>query len=315
MGKSIKFPDFDKTELTADSSPPIVDKIAAELFFRTNSYNFLQAQFVSSLLEEGSMWISGSVGISKQILWQVNVADFKVLLKKTIEDSKASSQIIMVSFGKQILFAEKGGSKIYGINDQTQSIETMFTDMNFQIDAMCCNDDHLYIFQKKHPDVIQILDSKLQLIGNIQTGLQENFSECEVDLCATTMRMSTLTQRHSSSEFKTKNKHICIISMSNPADLYQSSWYLSAWSAPRYPSVRCVLRCPFVRAVNEAGVIWQVDSKRCPEFDDRFNPCSVSMSATGDVFIADNGTGTVSKLVGMRHPLAQNNIFRMKQCN
>ena len=102
------------------------------------------------------MWISGYDGRSNQVLWHVNVPDFKVLLEKRIEGSKVSSKIIMVSFAKRILFAEKGGREIYGINVQTQSIETMFSDMKFQIDAMCCNDDHMYIFQKKSPDVIQI---------------------------------------------------------------------------------------------------------------------------------------------------------------
>ena len=73
---------------------------------------------------------------------------------------------------------------------------------------------------------------------------------------------------------------MCIISMSNPTSI-------------------AAMQHPFVRAVNEAGVIWQVDSEKCPELDDRFNPCSVSTSATGDVFIADNGANRVSKMGGM----------------
>ena len=279
----------------------MADSVVAELFFTTNSKMFQGAYFVSSLIEKGSMWISGSVGRSNQVLWHVNVPDFKVLLEKTIEglkvssktehtsegteyatsqemlegkgkggevyhserdkelikvllettieDSKASSQIIMVSFRKQILFAEKGGREIYGINVHTQSIETMFSDMKFQIDAMCCNDDHMYIFQKKSPDVIQILDSKFQSVGKIPTGFIEGTfcSNCKVDLCTTTTTMRASTEEYSSSGFQIKHQHMCIICVSKPAGMYRSHLYSSTLGAPKYPSVQDTPTYPFVR--------------------------------------------------------------------
>ena len=271
-------------------SPPVAAAIYAELFSATDSSKFLAANFFSSSLEKGSMWISGSVGMRKNVLWNVQVPDFKILLEKTRKDIKTGLQIMVVSSGKRILFAEKSGSKIYRLNTQTHAFETMFHDVSIQIDAMCCNDDHMYIFQKKSPDVIQILDSKFQSVGKIPTGFKENISKCEVDLCTTTMKMSASIQEPSSSEFKTKYQHMCIISTSN-----------------QYKSRKMLGARPSVRAVNESGVIWKVGSKNCPEFDENFNPCSVSSSTTGDVFIADNGSNKVSKLTVMTELLVVKN--------
>ena len=281
------------------------------------------------------MWISGLDEMRDQVLWHVSVPSFKVLEEKAIGDRmkkigdpEASLQIIMVSFGKQILFTKKGGCEIYGINTETPLIETVFKDVNFEIDAMCCNDDYMYIFQKKSPDVIHILDSKFQSVGKIPTGLKESISKCEVDLCTTTMTASASTQGHSSSEFKTKHQHLCIISMSKPA--VQFPRYPVLWASNRDPSDRMAIRHPPVRAlieedviwqqsdsqiypsvkaVTEVGVIWQLDSRSCPELDNRFNPCSVSTSATGDVFIADNGTDRVSNMSDMSH------LLKMKMKN
>ena len=273
----------------------------AELFFTTNSNKFQGAHFVSSLLEKDSMWISGFDKMSNKVLWQINVPAFNLLLEKTIEDSKASSQIIMVSFRKQILFAEKGGSEIYGINTETRLTETVFKDVSFQIDAICCNEDHLYIFQKKRPDVIQILDSNFQSVGDIPTGFKENIPKCKVDLCTTTMTMSTSTQERSSSEFKKKYQHTCIISISKPVSSDRTPWYKFV---------------PSVRTVNKEGVIWQVDSKKCPELDESFNPCSVTTSATGYVFIADNGANKVSQFLTLNrivHIIGDRNLFKISE--
>ena len=294
--------DLDKTDVFPFPRPvPAV--IYAELFSATDSSKFLGTKFFSSSLEKGSMWISGLVERYNNVLWNVQVPDFKVLLKKTRKDIKTSSQIMVVSSGKQTLFAEKNGSKIYRLNTQTQDFEIMFSDGNFQIDAMCSNNDHVYIFQKKAPEVIQILDSKFQSAGSIPTGFKGGISGCEVDLCTTAMTMSATMQEHSSSDFKTKHQHMCIISMSNIPVLYQPPWYQFVQGAVRYP---------LVRAVNETGVIWQVDSRNCPQLYGSFNPCSVSTSATGDVFIADNGSNKVSKIADMGHLFAQNRTFHKR---
>ena len=195
----------------------------------------------------------------------------------------------MVSFASSILLTNEGGNEIYGFNAQTQTFKTMFSDVNFQIDAMCSTEHHLYIFQKKSPHVIHILDSKFQSVGYIPTGFKEKstfFLDCQLDLCSSTMTVNESTQGYSSSGFKTRYQHLCIISMSKPAALEMS---------PHFPIVRPAPWYPSVRAVNEAGVVWQLDSLSYSELDNRFNPRSVSTSATGDVFIADNGADRVSE--------------------
>ena len=317
MGRTLKVPDFDdlaeEDDVHMDSSTyssPMVCEIFAELFAEINSNKFEGAHFGSSVLEKGSMWITGLDGMSNQVLWQVNLPDFDVLLKKTIKGLDVYSPTTMVSFADRILLANKGDSKIYGFNVKTLDFERMFRDESFQIDAMCCNDEHLYIFRKKCPEVIDILDSKFQSVGKIPTGLKENVAKCKVDLCTATMTMNASMEEHSSLEFKTKHLHTCIISISYQYTLRrEETWYWHSSGYRHSPGYRH----PSVRAVNEAGVIWQVDSRSCPELDNSFNPCSVSTSSTGDVFISDNGTDRVSKLSDMGHLIVHNRIYHHRR--
>ena len=262
----------------------MADGIIVELVSTTKSNRFhpLYADhFFSVLLEEDSMWTLGWDENYRQVLWHVKIPSFEVLQKAITYRKPYYLKPIMVSFANRILFTEKGSNDIYGFNTQTQTFKTMFSSVQVPIDAMCCNDEHIYIFQKRRPDVIQILDSNFRSVGQILTGFEVHLDLAyyEVDLC--TMRAST----HGPPEYKTKHHHRCIISISNTYCLVRAS-FLS--------KTRSVSPClPAIRAVNEKGVIWQVDSRRCPELDSRFNPRSVSTSEEGDVFIADNGANRV----------------------
>ena len=147
----LRFQDFDETKLAEEDdahidsstlSSSVACEIFAEFFSETNSNEYEGAYFSSSFSEKGSMWIFGRDGMGNDVLWHVEVPDFKVLLKKTIQGFDALSQTIMVSFANRILFAKKSDSKIYSFNLETQAFETMFHDVNFHIDAMCCNEDH-----------------------------------------------------------------------------------------------------------------------------------------------------------------------------
>ena len=259
--------DFDESQ--SNDEDDVTYSMFAQLLSTTTSYDFIGAHFTFALLEKDSMWISGWDFKRNHVLWQVKVPNCEVLLQKTINHSNPYSQAKMVSFAKGILFTEKGDGEIYSFNTQTQTFETIFRN-DIQIDAMCCNNDHLYIFQKKHPDVIQFLDSKFQPIGHIPTGFEENLPDCAVDLCTITAS----AQKRSSSEYRKKHQHVCIISISNLYNFFSPSHHS-------------------VRAVSERGLIWQVDSQRYPELRIRFNPCSVSTCEEGDVFIADNGADRV----------------------
>ena len=278
--KSIK--ENDPGDSTALSTP-VEDGIFADLLSTMKSDKFPGTHFISALSQKDSMWISGWDKWRYHYFWQAKLPNFQVLLQRIKYLPKPYSHTIMVSFAKGILFAKKGGRELYSFNTQTETYESVFSHVDFQIDAMCSNDDYLYIFQRKHPDVIKIMDSKFQSIGHIPTGIDENLTDCEVHICTIT----TSTQMRSLSEYKMKHQHTCIISISN-------SYYfvMSSHPSPYYPSVR---------AVNEAGVIWQLDSENCPELGSRFNPCSVSTSAVGDVFIADNGSDRVRVILDCIH--------------
>ena len=116
FGNKLRFEDFDEAKLAEEDDPHIDSSTSsssvacetfAELFAKTNSKEFEEAHFLSSLLEKGSMWISGRDRMRNNVLWHVQVPDFKVLLKKTIEHLHTYLPTIMVSCGSRILFANK----------------------------------------------------------------------------------------------------------------------------------------------------------------------------------------------------------------
>ena len=227
--------DFDESQ--SDDEKIVTGSMFAEVLSTTTSHDFAGAHFVDALLEKDSTWISGWDFKRDQVLWQVKVPNFEVLLKKMIYHSNPYSEAKMVSFANKILFTKKGDGEIYSFNTETKIFESIFSDVHFQIDAMCCNNDYVYIFQKKHPEVIKILDSKLRSIGHITTGFGEKLTDCEVDLCT----MRTSTQGPSSSECKTQYQHMCIISISNSYYFVRESHPSEArYRSPYYPSVRAV---------------------------------------------------------------------------
>ena len=282
--------EYDSVDSTALYTP-VEEGIFADLLSTISSDKFPGTHFISALLEKDTMWISGSDEWRYDYLWHVKVPNFQVLLEKTKYLPKPYSDNIMLFFAKWILLAKKGGRELYGLNIQSKIFETILSDVDFQFDAMCCNDDYVYIFQKKHPDFIKILDLNFQSVGHIPTGFEGNISDCEVNIYTITAS----TQKRSSSDYKMKHQHVCIISISNPYFARSSDPSEVRYRSPYYPSVT---------AVDEEGLIWQVDSKRCPELGSRFNPCSVSTSEAGDVFIADNVTDRVRIFYYM--PLLEN---------
>ena len=144
-----------------------------------------------------------------------------------------------------------------------------------------------------HPYVISSTLYISYHVGNIPTGLTKDISKCKVDLCTATGTMAASTQDHSSLGFKVKHKHMCIISISNPTLRYSDLW------GAQDSAVINAIKHPSVMAVSDAGLIWTLDSQSSPKLGNRFNPCNVSTSAKGDIFIADNGTDRVSETTHM----------------
>ena len=242
-----------------DPKGTFAHRIYAEFLSKTSQKAYALSQgFHGALFKDDSLWISSwskkNIGKNNDfILLNVNLHD--LILRQMMEKPKVKAKLpaVMYFFANWILFTTKGDSEIYGLDTKTQKFQKLFSEKKIQIDAMCVSDDDVYIFDKRCPELIQILDSRFKLVESIATGL-ENISTCDVDLSIV-------------KDERESKQHTCIISTSMP-----------------YPSVR---------AVNEEGGIWQIDSRRCPELDIRFNPCSVSASPTGDVFIADRGNDRV----------------------
>ena len=249
-------------ELDCISSSSGKDRTYAVLFSNVNRRKFEGSHFKtfhSALFKDNSMWICGwnrNIRMKNDIvLVNTELRDYNLLLKLKKRNLNAHLPTFMCFIKQRIVLAQKGPNRTFSFHIETRILKEVFADKNLKIDCICSSDDHVYIFDKKHPDIIQIFDSALQSVGSTATGL-ENVLQCDVDMCYV-------------EDQRAVNTHTCIISISAP-----------------YPRVR---------AINETGVIWQVDSKRCPELDIRFDPCGISSSAQGEVFIADRGNNQVGK--------------------
>ena len=83
MRKRLRFPDenygsLEYLTLTTTDNLDKTEVISAELFSTTDSSKFLGANFISSSLDKGSIWISGLVERYNNVLWNVQVPDFKI---------------------------------------------------------------------------------------------------------------------------------------------------------------------------------------------------------------------------------------------
>ena len=255
---------YGAVNLDCIASSPSRDRIYAVLFSNVNKKTFGRwsqpfKTFHSTLFKDSFIWIcvwqKTFIGMNDTVLVNTGTHGNNLLLKEKKRNPHADLPTFMIFIKQNILFTHKGGNEIFSFHIQTHKFRKVVAHRNLKIDCICGSDDHVYIFDKKHPNIIQIFDSALRPVGSTATGL-ENVLQCDVDMCYVEDQWAA-------------NTHTWIISTSAP-----------------YPSVR---------AVNETGVIWQVDSGRCPEFDIRFDPCGVSSSAQGDVFVADRGNDQVGK--------------------
>ena len=64
-------------------------------------------------------------------------------------------------------------------------------------------------------------------------------------------------------------------------------------AATNHSVVLCTTCPPSVRLLSEHSIIWQLDCHTFLQLDHQFSPCSVTASAVGEVFFADQGTDTV----------------------
>ena len=270
-------------ELQLNTGP----RTTATLWTKTDTKHFEGSHlktFFSALFRGESMWICGwnqnMIFSNDTVLAHVKVPDYELVKKHKMADRQAHEQTIMFPFGESILFAKKGGSKIFNFNTQSHRFKDVLSRSKLKITALCGAGKHIFILDNARPQDIQIFDSSFQPEGKIPTGL-ENVKDCEVDMCLlndkdgnyvsmfSNPRASQPGEGTGASQASVRGDKIVVISTSVP--------------------------CASVRAVSQThGLIWELNYRTSSHIDIRFDPCSVTASESGDVFIADRGTNRVS---------------------
>ena len=210
--------------------------------------------FSSVLFSVNSLWICGWNknwrGAKTTVLLNVDLPEYKVIAKEKKTDSNADLPTIMVPHGDNIIFTIKGGNEIFSFNTKTKTFRLIYTSPKLKVAAMCGGDYNLFLLDHKEPGYIKILDSSYEGIGKITTGLWD-YKGCDMDMCLV-----------KEGRMEGEESQTIVVSTSFP----KSS----------------------VRAINQQGAIWMIDCNREP-LDAMFNPCSVSSSLTGSIFVADRG--------------------------
>ena len=277
----------EETDSVAELQLNVRPQTQATLWTVTNTKHFDGSHlktFFSAFFRGGSMYICGwnknKVFSNDTVLVHVNVPDYKLVKKHKMSDPQAQEQTIMFPFGDSILFAKKGGSKIFNFNTQLHRFKDVLSRSKLKITALCGTGKHIFILDNERPEDIQILDSVFQPEGKIPTGM-ENVKDCDVDLSLINDKdgkyVSAFRDRLSGK-------------LDKGAGTSQSNSH-----ADKVVVISTSVPCPSVRAVSQThGLIWELNYRTSSQIDIRFNPCSVTASESGDVFIADRGTNRVS---------------------
>ena len=248
---------------------PTATEVSAELQYRTGkspSGTNLKV-FHDALFTEESNWISGCTKNrfmkNETILANVHGPKYKVMVSKGKTDEFADVPTIMVLRGENIFYAEKGRNEIFALTTHSHTLNLKYVSDDAPIQAMCCSKDRLFL---KTLDFIRVLDSRFNPMNPIPFENDDTHSY-DVDMCFVQNHDLDLDLHHQGAPAAAG--HVIVYSKSAPNS--------------------------YVRAVNNLGdVVWQVDHSRV---DSRFDACSVTSSAAGDVLIADRGTNTVGPSV------------------
>ena len=253
LGSFVRYP--------RDSVPSIGTRAQLVAYTDVKKHESRLKTFSSAVLKGDSLWVCGWVKgrfwyNDYMALFNVDIPEYNFLLKQKIKDSPAGQPIIVSVFNKSVLFAKQTGRDLYCFDTETEQVSTL-NPGNVTVMAMCGDAACVYILDNSHPHRINIFDSDSKLIGNLETGLEGIMNCDDVDMCV--INGDEITTGHR----KSTANNIVIISASFP----QAS----------------------VRGISQmgGGILWQMDYRTCPDLDLNFNPCSVSVSNSGDMFIAD----------------------------
>ena len=276
----------EETDLVAELRFNMQPRTTATLWTKTDTKHFDDSHlktFFSAMFRGESIWICGwnqNMFFSKDtVLVHANVRDYKLVKKHKMPDKKAHEPTIMFPFGESILFAKKGGNMIFNFNTQSHKFKDVLTRSKLTITALCGTGKHIFILDNGRPEDIQIFDCAFQPEGRIWTGM-ENVKDCDVDMCLINDKDGKYVSTFCSPRAGWSEKGASASKASGHAD--------------KIVVISTSLPCASVRAVNQIhGILWELNYRTSSQIDIRFDPCSVSASEKGDVFIADRGTNRV----------------------
>ena len=266
---------FQQHQTSLGSIPP-APNVRAELlshavFGETEGLNL--RRFHGANFMNNSIWICGlarEAGINYTTFYNVEVPDYNVLKKKQKSDPQGSQPTITCVFGQFILFAKKDGKELYSFDGR------QFSKMNLKapiVTDMCFSNKYIYIFDGRRAHEITFFEPHSNRSGKIKTEFT-NIDKCDIHMCVildqATYHVAGSPNPQKSADQQEVTNETVVLSSSRPH--------------------ACV------RAVHQKrGVLWQLDCTTHPELIDlTFNPCSVSASEAGDVFIADRGSDKVN---------------------
>ena len=190
---------------------------------------------------------------NETILANIYRPKYKVMVSKGRADDFADVPTIMVLRGENIFYAKKGRNEIFGFNIHSHTFSLKYVCDDATFQAMCCSRDQLFV---NSPDNIRVLGSRFNPVNTIPLE-NDDAHGYDVDMC--------------------------FVDLDHQQGAVGTAGYIIIYSKSAPNS--------YVRVVNSLGdVVWQVDHS---QMDSRFDACSVTASAAGDVLIADRGTNKV----------------------
>ena len=251
---------------------PVIPKSCVEFQSLINAKKFDKTHLKSifdAFIKDGSAWVCGwsknMIGKNDTVFLKIGGAELTTHLKKKKGDQNADLQTVITPFGKYILFARKDAKQVHGLNTQSGNFKPMFSGNDLRIVGICCSKRYIYVIGKENPEYIKILDSSFYHMGNIASTVEDSQLN---NLDMTIIPGLNQSQQQQQPQQPKEANDIIVISKGAPDG--------------------------FVRVLSRTeGIVWRLDDNVMPHFKGNFDPCSVSASTNGDLFIAERSTSMV----------------------
>ena len=247
---------------------PVIQKSCFEYQSLINGKKFEGAHMKTifdAFINDDPAWVCGwsknMIGKNDTVFLRIRGIQQNVLFKKKKGDQNADLQTMMTPFGKYILFARKGTKQVYGLNRRSGNFKQIYNGNDLRIAGICCSKTYIYLIGKENPENIRVLDSSFVHISNSASTVADNL------LNGPDMALISGANQ-SQQQQPEEGNDVIVVSKGAPGG--------------------------FVRVLSKTeGLVWQLNDKVAPPFKGNFDPCSVSASRNGDLFIAERSTSMV----------------------